>query len=91
MLKVLAPSDAELALMKSGAVLVGRPNGIMLVAGATLFFEDRIFNPFMATGGLGSVIDDFHANWNFDRGPLGFVGGGRLTLRFGGTSEARAP
>jgi gluconate 2-dehydrogenase alpha chain len=44
-------------------------------AGATLFFEGRRFNPFMNAGGSNDTIDDFNINWNFDRGPLGFVGG----------------
>ena len=43
--------------------------------GATLFFEDRHFNPFMNAGGTNSTIDDFNINWGFDRGPHGFVGG----------------
>src|SRR4030088_1912769 len=44
-------------------------------AGATLFFEGRRFNRFMNAGGSNDTIDDFNINWNFDRGPLGFVGG----------------
>src|SRR3982075_1709890 len=43
--------------------------------GATLFFDGRRFNPFMNAGGSNDTIDDFNINWNFDRGPLGFVGG----------------
>ncbi|HEU5277232.1 MAG TPA: GMC family oxidoreductase [Xanthobacteraceae bacterium] len=43
-------------------------------AGATLFFENRRFNPFMAGGGTNTTIDDFNVNWDFDRGPHGFVG-----------------
>jgi hypothetical protein len=31
-----------------------------------LFFEGTNFNPFIATGGWGASIDDFHTNWNFD-------------------------
>jgi gluconate 2-dehydrogenase alpha chain len=44
-------------------------------AGATLFFEDRHFNPFMSAGGSNATIDDFNINWDFDRGKHGFVGG----------------
>jgi gluconate 2-dehydrogenase alpha chain len=43
--------------------------------GATLFFEGRYFNPFMSTGGLAVMIDDFNSNWDFDRGKYGYVGG----------------
>ena len=46
--------------------------------GVNLFFEDKIFNPFMATGGFGMVVDDFHANASFDRGPVGAVGGATI-------------
>jgi gluconate 2-dehydrogenase alpha chain len=53
-------------------------------AGASLFFEDKIFNPFMATGSSGTVLDDFHANAAFDRGPLGAVGG--ATISVGGSN-----
>jgi gluconate 2-dehydrogenase alpha chain len=43
-------------------------------AAANLFFEGRHFNPFMAAGGSNVTIDDFNINWEFDRGPHGFVG-----------------
>ena len=42
---------------------------------ATLFFEGRRFNPFMAGGGTNVTFDDFNVNWDFDRGPLNFIGG----------------
>jgi gluconate 2-dehydrogenase alpha chain len=63
---------------KTGKGVIGKNYCYQTGAGATLFFEDKNFNPFMATGGIGSVIDDFHANWNFDRGPHGFIGGGTI-------------
>ncbi|HYQ93239.1 MAG TPA: GMC family oxidoreductase, partial [Burkholderiales bacterium] len=44
-------------------------------AQATLFFEGRHFNPFMNAGGSSTTIDDFNANWDFDRGKQGYVGG----------------
>jgi gluconate 2-dehydrogenase alpha chain len=40
----------------------------------------------MSTGGLSSIVDDFHANWNFDRSPYGFVGGATIS---GGNFHAR--
>ena len=42
---------------------------------ANMFFEGKAFNPFMSAGGTNVVIDDFNANWGFDRGPLNVVGG----------------
>jgi len=49
---------------------------------ATLFFEGRHFNPFMNAGGSNDVIDDFNADWAFDRGPHGFVGGSIISAGF---------
>lgn len=46
--------------------------------GVNLFFEDRIFNPFMASGAFGVTLDDFHANPAFDRAPVGVVGGATI-------------
>src|SRR2546421_597 len=43
-------------------------------ASATLFFEGKHFNPFINAGGSNATIDDFNTNWNFDRGPHGFLG-----------------
>ncbi len=63
---------------QSGKGLVGKNYCYQTGAGATLFFEDRNFNPFMATGGIGTVIDDFHANWAFDRSKHGYVGGSTI-------------
>jgi len=44
-------------------------------ASATLFFEGRHFNPFMNAGGSSTTMDDFNANWEFDRSKNGYVGG----------------
>ncbi len=66
--------------------VIGKNYAYQTGAGATLFFEDRHFNHFMSTGGLSSIVDDFHANWNFDRSPYGFVGGATIS---GGNFHAR--
>jgi gluconate 2-dehydrogenase alpha chain len=42
--------------------------------GVQVFIEDKIINPFMATGTYGMNIDDFNGD-NFDHGGLGFFGG----------------
>src|SRR5207302_7949526 len=44
-------------------------------ASATLFFEGRNFNPFMSAGGSSTTMDDFNADWGFDRSKHGYVGG----------------
>jgi gluconate 2-dehydrogenase alpha chain len=54
--------------------VIGRNYCYQTGAGATLFFEGRHFNPSMNAGGSNDTIDDFNTNWNFDRGPHGFVG-----------------
>jgi gluconate 2-dehydrogenase alpha chain len=36
----------------------------------------------MNAGGSNDVIDDFHSNWAFDRGPHGFVGGSIISGGF---------
>jgi gluconate 2-dehydrogenase alpha chain len=55
--------------------VIGKNYAYDVGVGAQLFFEGRQFNPFMAAGGSSSVIDDFYANWEFDRSKPGFVGG----------------
>ena len=55
-------------------------------AATTLFFEGRHFNPFMSTGGLSIVADDYNVNVDFDRGPHGFIGGFSLS---GGMTNGR--
>ena len=55
--------------------VIGRNYCYQTGATATLFFEGRNFNPFMAAGGSNWTIDDFNVNWDFDRAPHGFVGG----------------
>ncbi len=55
--------------------LVGKNYCYQTGAGATLFFDNHHFNPFMSTGGSNFGIDDFHANWDFDRAKHGYIGG----------------
>jgi gluconate 2-dehydrogenase alpha chain len=62
----------------SNSGVVGKSYCYQVDAGVTLFFGDRLFNPFMAAGALGAVCDDFHANEDFDRAAAGFIGGGTV-------------
>jgi len=55
--------------------VVGKNYCYQTGAGARLFFEGRNFNPFMAAGGSSATCDDFNQNWEFDRGPHGYLGG----------------
>jgi gluconate 2-dehydrogenase alpha chain len=54
--------------------VVGKNYCYQTGASATLFFEGKYFNPFINAGGSNATIDDFNITWDFDRGPLGFVG-----------------
>jgi gluconate 2-dehydrogenase alpha chain len=68
---------------RTGKGIVGSHYCYQGGAGQPLFFEGKSFNPFIAAGGSGMVIDDFHANWDFDHGPQGYIGGSVVTA--GGT------
>ncbi|MGI4813807.1 MAG: GMC family oxidoreductase [Janthinobacterium lividum] len=55
--------------------LIGKNYCYNTGAGATLFFEDKLFNPFLAAGGTSSAIDEYYTNWEFDRAKAGYIGG----------------
>ena len=59
--------------------IIGKNYCYQTGVGATLFFEGKEFNPFMSTGGLSIVADDYNVNLGFDRGPHGYVGGFSLS------------
>lgn len=63
---------------KTGKGSVGKNYCYQTVSGVGVFFEDRYINPFMASGSLGMVIDEFN-NDHFDHSGLGFVGGAFIT------------
>ncbi|MCX8999395.1 GMC family oxidoreductase [Rhizobiaceae bacterium BDR2-2] len=58
----------------TGEGTVGRNYCYQTNAGASVFFDDKNFNPFVAAGSLGQTVDDFNGD-AFDHGPLDFVGG----------------
>jgi gluconate 2-dehydrogenase alpha chain len=69
----------------TGKGLVGKNYCYQTGAAALLFFEDKHFHPYMAAGGMGMMIDDFHANWDLDRTALGYIGGSIIgTSMYGG-------
>jgi len=51
----------------------------------TVFFEDKVINPFMASGAHTTNIDDFNGD-NFDHSGLGFFGGAIIAA---GTTNGR--
>ena len=60
--------------------VVGKNYAYQGGSGVKLFFEDKSFNPFIAAGGWGTSIDDFHTNWGFDRAKHGYVGGSYISV-----------
>ncbi len=63
---------------------LGRNYAYQTITYLSAWFKDRNFNPFVAGGGLGTVIDDLNGD-NFDHTGLGFVGGGFVgTFNMGG-------
>src|ERR1700678_4219328 len=59
--------------------VIGRNFTHQTISDAIGFFDkDKFnFNPFIASGSIGMIIDEFNGD-NFDHGPLGFVGGGYM-------------
>jgi len=58
---------------------VGRNYAYQANTGATYFFEDKTFNPFMGSGANGMVFDDFNGD-NFDHAGAGFIGGADINV-----------
>jgi gluconate 2-dehydrogenase alpha chain len=68
----------------TGEGVVGKNYCYQTGTAATLFFPDKAFNPFIATGSWGQNIDDFNTNWDFDRRPHNYIGGS--TIAAGGSN-----
>ena len=64
---------------QSGEGTIGKNYSYQVTSSVTGFFDDKIFNPFIASGAIGMMIDDFNGD-NFDHGPHGFVGGGYMGM-----------
>ena len=62
---------------KSGEGMIGRNYSYQVTSSVDAFFENKNFNPFVASGAIGMCIDEFNGD-NFDHGPHGFVGGGYM-------------
>src|SRR5215468_8713784 len=61
----------------TGEGVIGRNYSYQVTSSVDAYFDDKIFNPFIASGAIGMCIDEFNGD-NFDHGPHGFVGGGYL-------------
>ena len=69
----------------TGKGVVGKNYCYQVTSGVSVFLQDKVINPFMATGSHGMLIDDFNGD-NFDHGGLGFFGGAWIQ---GGTTNGR--
>ncbi|HEV2575402.1 MAG TPA: GMC family oxidoreductase [Beijerinckiaceae bacterium] len=58
----------------TGEGTVGRNYCYQTNSGVQLFFDDKIFNPFIAAGSLGQTVDDYNGD-AFDHTGKDFVGG----------------
>jgi gluconate 2-dehydrogenase alpha chain len=64
--------------------VVGKNFAYQANTSSTLFFDSgKVFNLFMGSGALGTVIDDFNGD-NFDHGPYGFIGGADISQNTNG-------
>jgi len=61
----------------SGEGVIGRNYSYQVTSSVDAFFDNKNFNPFVASGAIGMCIDEFNGD-NFDHGPHGFVGGGYM-------------
>jgi gluconate 2-dehydrogenase alpha chain len=60
-----------------GEGVIGRNYSYQVTSSVNAFFDNKNFNPFVASGAIGVTIDDFNGD-NFDHSKLGFVGGGYM-------------
>jgi gluconate 2-dehydrogenase alpha chain len=63
----------------TGDGVIGRNYSYQVTSSVQAFFDNKIFNPFIASGSIGMCIDEFNGD-NFDHGPHGFVGGGFMGM-----------
>ena len=67
----------------TGQGVVGRNYSYQVVGETQMFFKDKNFNPFVATGATGMTIDDFSVG-QIDFGAEGFIGGSYIVAGHGG-------
>jgi gluconate 2-dehydrogenase alpha chain len=62
---------------RSAQGAIGRNYSYQVTSSVAAFFDDKNFNPFVASGAIGMCIDEFNGD-NFDHAPHGFIGGGYM-------------
>jgi len=68
--------------------VVGRNYAYQTIGKVSLFFDDKVFNPYMGGAGQSTVIDEFNGD-NFDHAGLGFIGGAFLAASSRGVQAIR--
>lgn len=71
--KIGKPYDPQ-----TGQGVVGRNYAYQTTSAVNIILKDKILNPFIASGAIGMIVDDFNGD-NFDHSGLGFVGGGYMS------------
>ncbi|CAN7607806.1 GMC family oxidoreductase [Phenylobacterium sp. LjRoot219] len=59
----------------TGKGLVGKNYAYQITSSVNVFYDDKVLNPFIGAGALGTIVDDFNGD-NFDHAGKGFIGGG---------------
>ena len=59
--------------------VIGRNYSYQVTSSIEAYFDNKVFNTFIASGAIGMCIDDYNGD-NFDHGPHGFVGGGYMGM-----------
>jgi gluconate 2-dehydrogenase alpha chain len=65
--------------VNTGQGVIGRNFSYQTTSFVRAFFDNQIFNTFIASGSIGMCIDEFNGD-NFDHAPYGFVGGGYIGM-----------
>jgi gluconate 2-dehydrogenase alpha chain len=73
----------------TGKGVVGRNYAYQTGVKATLFFDDKVFNPFMGGGALTTSIDEFNGD-NFDHQDVDFIGGAYLAAQSNGATPIKS-
>ena len=63
----------------TGKGLVGKNYSYQITSSVNVFYDDKVLNPYVGAGALGTIINDFNGD-NFDHTGLGFIGGGYVGL-----------
>src|SRR5438309_9448052 len=60
--------------LNTGQGVIGRNYSYQVTSSVQAFFDNKIFNPFIASGAIGMYIDDYNGDI-FDHEPYRFLGG----------------